>query len=152
MAKDATTPTAASVDSESDLRKEIETLKAQNEKLSDDLRNAIGVMNSLRSELDHQSEVSKRTTMASRIEDARRAQQISADTIAKQSRGRNDGQYGWRIAIKGYKQPLIMWCDKSDVHDAMAVFNNRYGTQFDGKKMTITPINQGAIKELQTVA
>lgn len=145
MAKDTTTDPVNPVS-------EIETLKAQNAQLSAELRQAMGAINELRSDMEQQRQLSQRSTMSTRIEDARRAQQVSADTIAKQSLGRNSGDYGWRIAIKGYKQPLVMWCEKSDPQDAIACFNNRYGTQFDGKKMTIVPINKRPESKLQTVA
>lgn len=142
MAKsDAEPNTAADLDA---LRTELAAERAKREELSAQFSDALSIIGELKDELAERRrlDAQRHPTMRDRIEDARRAQQISSDLIAKQSIGRNEGEFGWRIAIRGHKQPLTMWCDKSDMLGAIAVFNNRYGTQFNQKTMTISPISQ----------
>lgn len=119
------------------IRAELAQERAKREELADLLR-------------ELKSEVQVRRTMADelqlvareRIDTARRAKERSMERIAKQSASRNQGEFGWRISVRGHKQPITMWCDANDQMGAIAVFNHRYGTQFNGRAMTIAPIGQ----------
>lgn len=119
------------------IRAELAQERAKREELADLLR-------------ELKSEVQVRRTMADelqvvareRVDNARRAKERSMERIAKQSASRNQGEFGWRISVRGHKQPITMWCDANDQMGAIAVFNHRYGTQFNGRAMTIAPIGQ----------
>lgn len=119
------------------IRAELAQERAKREELADLLR-------------ELKSEVQVRRTMSDelqlvareRVDNARRAKERSMERIAKQSASRNQGEFGWRISVRGHKQPITMWCDANDQMGAIAVFNHRYGTQFNGRAMTIAPIGQ----------
>lgn len=126
------------------LRAELAEERAKRESMASQLVETLELVRELKTEIQVRRSVADENLAIARerLDNARRAKQRSAEMIAKQSASRNQGQYGWRIAVRGHKQPITIWCDASDVLGAIAIFNNRFGTQFNSRSMTITPINQ----------
>ena len=126
------------------LRAELAAERAKREEMASQLTEAVSLVRELKTEVQvRRSIVDENLTIArERLDNARRAKERSMERIAKQSASRNQGEFGWRISVRGHKQPITMWCDANDQMGAIAVFNHRYGTQFNGRAMTITPIGQ----------
>lgn len=72
-----------------------------------------------------------------RMETARKMRQRAVEIFESNARSNNKGRHEFEITIAKFKHPLRFRTNESSVTEAVSVFERRFGTRFDPRRMEI---------------